>query len=275
MTEIKLIIGSAERECNMPSYNDLERNIVNKTISHVAKTASSYNPLMRPGISTHPIPFFGRLSNARVVTLGLNPSSKEFTRDRNWPETITPEKLCERLVCYFDSADILPHKFFDAWSEALAHINSSYKNDAVHLDLSPRATRAAGSFKTNPNLSLFLDMLRADAHIWVDAIEAMENIELILAAGSASKEHYINEFIKLELCEVINIHLEGNWKRGKGPGQTAFHTLIMPSGKQIPMFFCSTGPAAPNGGPILVNAVRENASKINIIRNTFLRTHNV
>jgi len=256
----------------MSSNTDLEIDIVNKTISHVAKTAHKYKTLMRSDITTHPIPFFGRLSNARVVTLGLNPSSNEFTQNRCWPLEITAEKLSERLEDYFQSVNPPPHKYFDVWSAALLHINSSYTNDAVHLDLSPRATRAAGSFKTEPNLSLFLDLLREDAHIWISMIEAMEHIELILAAGSASKKYYINEFIKLELCK--GIRLEGNWQRGMGPGQTACHTLVLTNGHKVPMFFCSTGPAAPNGGVVLVNSIRTNASAINSCRRIYAKKIN-
>jgi hypothetical protein len=83
-----------KRGYNMSPNTNLEINIVNKTISHVAKTTDRYKRLMRENITTHPIPFFGCLSNARVVTLGLNPSSKEFTKKRNWPEPITSEQLC-------------------------------------------------------------------------------------------------------------------------------------------------------------------------------------
>lgn len=257
----------------MSSNTDFEINVVNKTLAHVTNTAHKYNTLMRSDITTHPIPFFGRLSNARVVTLGLNPSSKEFTRNRRWPQTIAPEKLSERLVGYFESIEPKPHSFFNAWSAALLHINSLYTKDAVHLDLSPRATRAAGSFKTEPNLSLFLDMLREDAHIWIGMIEAMEHIELILAAGSASKKYYINEFIKSNFCK--GIHLEGNWQRGMGSGQTACHTLVLSNGREVPMFFCSTGPAAPNGGTILVDAVKKNASSINAMRARLCKKINV
>jgi len=215
---------------------------------------------------THPIPYFGNLSSAKVVTLGLNPSSKEFTRNRNWPQLISSEELHDRLCGYFDSVAPPPHRFFEPWSDALAHISASYKHDTAHLDLSPRATRAAGQFNADPHRALFLNMLREDAFIWIEAIEEMKSLEIILAAGSATNMYYLNEFIKSELHD-IGIRLEGDWQRREGSGQTAFHILILPSGRQVPMFFCSTGPAAPpnpndpNRG--LVSAVQSHAMGIN------------
>ena len=240
-----------------------EKKIIKKTISHVSETNHEYSPLMRVGIETYPIPFFGCMSDARVVTLGLNPSCNEF-RNRKW-DGITNENLWEKLVGYFASQDPPPHRYFGVWTAAISHINASYLKDTVHLDLSPRATRAAGQFQTEPSISLFIKMLREDAHIWLGAVEAMQEIEIILSAGSATKKYFINEFIKSELND-LRIRLEGDWQRGAGPGQTAFHTLILPSGREIPFFFCSTGPSAPGGGPILENALYTNAQRINKIR---------
>jgi hypothetical protein len=250
----------------MSQTNDLAISIIRKTRSHVDNTCDRYGNLMRAGLVTHPIPYFGRLSNAKVVTLGLNPSSKEFTNNRNWPQLISSEDLRDRLCGYFDSVAPPPHRFFEQWSRSLAHINASYKLDTVHLDLSPRATRSARQLTAAPLRSLFLKMLRADSCIWIEAIEAMNSVEIILAAGSATNQYYINEFIKEELFD-IGVRLEGNWQRGQGPGQTAFHILILPNGRQVPMFFCSTGPAAPHDprypDGVLVHAVRTHAMEIN------------
>ena len=128
----------------MSQTHDLAISIIRKTRSHIDNTCDRYGKLMRTGFVTHPIPYFGRLSNAKVVTLGLNPSSKEFTKKRNWPPSISSDDLHDRLSGYFDSVAPPPHKFFESWSGALTHINASYNHDAVHLDLSPRATRHCG-----------------------------------------------------------------------------------------------------------------------------------
>ena len=242
--------------------HDLERSIIKKTCSHIDNTNHQYKTLMRANIVTHPIPYFGCLSKAEVATLGLNPSSKEFTKNRNWPKIISEEELRERLCGYFYSVNPPPHRFFEPWSRALVHINASYKNDTVHLDLSPRATRAAGQFGSDPLRSRFLEMLREDAHIWIEAVEAMKSLKIILAAGSATKKYYINEFIKSELSDR-GVRLEGDWRRGKGSGQTAFHTLILPSGRQLPMFFCSSGPAKPLD---LIRAIQTHALRIKNLR---------
>jgi hypothetical protein len=173
-----------------------------------------------------------------------------------------PDVITERLISYFEST-ITSHPWFKPWIDALKHINASYESNAVHLDLSPRATYPVSHFTSKEDRSLFLEMLYEDAPIWIRAIEVIEDqIEIILAAGSATKEYYINKFIKAKLKDH-KVRLEGDWKCGSGPGQTAFHTLILPSGRQIPLFFCSTG---PSNGPVLVDAIRKNASEINAKR---------
>ncbi len=242
----------------------LETDIVNETIKHVAETSDQFTPLMERGVMTYPIPFFGNLSRARVITLGLNPSNKEFIFERKWCTNMPKDAIAKKLFSYFKST-VPHHPFFTPWQEALKYIGASYESDAVHLDLSPRATYRVSHFTSKEDRLLFLEMLHKDAPIWIRAMEAIaDQIEIILAAGSATKEYYINEFIKAELGEY-NVHLEGDWERSKGPGQIAFHTLILPSGRKIPLFFCSTG---PSNRAVLVEAIRKNAPQINSKRNS-------
>src|ERR1700722_19730298 len=66
-----------------------------------------YSPpkfLFRDDIQNHPIPFFGNLINAEVVTIAANPSSTEFVPWRNWGKQRLPaDVLTSRLVGYFKS----------------------------------------------------------------------------------------------------------------------------------------------------------------------------
>lgn len=244
--------------------NDFESSIVEKTVYHINRTAHLYSGLMPQGGINHPIPFFGKLENARVLTLGLNPSSKEF-HNRQWPEEISNEDLCRRLTHYFELSYTPPHKYFEIWSSGLSRIGVSYRIEAAHMDLSPRATISAGHFNKEPELSLFMKMLCHDAPLWITAMEAMERLKLILAAGAASKKYYINEFIMRKLQDH-GVRLEGHWSRGGGAGQTAFHKLLLPSGRRIHFFFCSTGPASRTNlnsdAPILVRAIEKHAAEI-------------
>jgi hypothetical protein len=231
--------------------SEIEMQLVESALEHVEFNRHRFEPLMRVGLQTHPIPFFGSLNSARVVTLGLNPSSGEFITSRQWPTSITSSGLTERLVGYFNSTLPPPHRWFEGWSDALTRISSTYQTNAAHLDLSPRATRGAGQFHSPAEKALFIEMLRYDAPLWISALENMPQLRLVMAAGSVTNAFYINEFIAKELAGA-GVKLVGPWRRRGGQGQTAMQALCLPSGREIPFFFCSTGPTCPS---VLANAV--------------------
>ena len=213
-----------------------------------------YHALMPTGVRCHPIPFFGRLARARVITLGLNPSAAEFVPSRNWPISITAAELAKRLVNYWISESPGPHPWFQPWSTVLSDLGVSYESDAAHIDLSPRATKGAGQFRQEPLKSLFLQMLQGDASIWIEALRRASHCSLVLAAGSVSNSYYINEFIRDRLSNS-EIQLIGDWRRHAGEGQTAWHTVRLPGDRDVPLFFCSTGPTVKRG-VVLLEACR-------------------
>ena len=97
--------------------------------------------ILRDGIPLHPVPFFGNLDGAAIVTIGLNPSSTEFEPWRLWPpEPMTADDLALRLAGYFRSVNPRPHSWFGDYQEALGIIGGDYKINAVHLDLLPWPT---------------------------------------------------------------------------------------------------------------------------------------
>jgi hypothetical protein len=97
--------------------------------------------ILRDGIPLHPVPFFGNLDCAAIVTIGLNPSSTEFEPWRSWPnEAMTPDDLARRLAGYFRSVNPRPHSWFGEYQEALGIIGGDYKINAVYLDLTPWPT---------------------------------------------------------------------------------------------------------------------------------------
>ena len=97
--------------------------------------------ILRDGIPLHPMPFFGNLDGAAIVTIGLNPSSTEFEPWRSWPpETMTAAELALRLAGYFRSVNPRPHSWFGEYQEALGIIGGDYKINAAHLDLLPWPT---------------------------------------------------------------------------------------------------------------------------------------
>ena len=238
----------------------LEQAVVDYTLAIVEETSHQFRALMPEAGSTHPLPFFGPLSKARVITLGLNPSAGEFAPRRKWPVVMSAADLTERLVSYWTSGSPEPHPWFQPWSRCLSELGASYHLDAAHVDLSPRATKSAGQFRQEPMKSLFLDMLRTDAPVWMEALRCAANCSLVLAAGSATNAYYINEFIRDEFPNS-GVRLDGDWQRSRGQGQTTWHAMRLPGGREIPVFFCSTGPTK-DGGSVLVNACRKHLTAL-------------
>ena len=63
---------------------------------------ADFADLIDPTVKTFPVPFFGKIDSARVLTVGVNPSDGEF-KNRNWPESLDPEDLKERIYAYFNN----------------------------------------------------------------------------------------------------------------------------------------------------------------------------
>ena len=65
---------------------------VRAVMEGVARTKSQYSGNLKPRLNTFPIPFFGNILTAKVLTIGVNPSSGEFI-DRNWPVEMDGQSL--------------------------------------------------------------------------------------------------------------------------------------------------------------------------------------
>jgi len=112
-----------------------------------------------------PLAFFGPIEHAEAVTFGLNPSTGEFTNKRNW-SGVTDAALPDELVNYWTNDERVQHPWFQPWETVLSELGVSYTSNAAHIDLSPRATNSRkGELK-----SQFIDMLRADAAVWIEAL---------------------------------------------------------------------------------------------------------
>ena len=96
--------------------------------------------LLIPRIPFHPIPFFGNIESAKVITIGLNPAITEFAKHRGWKTLLNDEDLTFRLVNYFRLGGIQyppPHSWFSEISESLQIIECPQKIAAAHVDLCP------------------------------------------------------------------------------------------------------------------------------------------
>jgi hypothetical protein len=202
-----------------------------------AETWPRFADLRKRGVVTHPIPFFGPADRARVLTVGVNPSSAEF-EGRNWPSQLAPVAHAERLLHYFDgTAGVPPHPWFTKWASPLHEIGIAHGVDAAHLDVSPRATEAMGRCP----VERFLAMLKHDV-VWLfRTLELCEQVRCLLIAGTATKAHYLHRFIRLVGPEHGYHLVIATEKRGAAP--VAAGTLTG-GGRSIPFFFCGVSPSA-------------------------------
>lgn len=238
---------------------DSLENYLEKVINGVRATDDKYASLMRPNLKTHSIPFFGDIKNARVLTVGVNPSNKEFIK-RDWCETMTARELEDRLCRYFSYDKVAPHKWFQTWSNALFPLGVSYQEGsahlAAHLDLSPRATVSMGS--ANPDT--FLAMVKEDARWFFELLPECKATRLMLIAGSVTGRYYMDEFVECVAYRYGYKLEEPPTPRGKGFG---FNCLIGP-GIDLPIFFSSLSPSSPKleQRQKLVDRVKDNREKL-------------
>jgi len=122
--------------CPSPSLKQL----VAEMQKDVGEARTRLRNLLIPRVPLHPIPFFGNIESARVITIGLNPAITEFSKNRCWKPSLNGDELTFRLVNYFRLAGICyppPHCWFCDISEFLHIVGCSQKIAAAHVDLCP------------------------------------------------------------------------------------------------------------------------------------------
>jgi len=223
--------------------------------NYVKNTDHNHSENYEKGLITYPIPFFGNIETAKILTVGVNPSNGEF-KNRGWPEKLSTQSLAERLLNYFSLETIPPHPWFRDWDEAVNILNHSYKKGEVaHLDLSPRATIPMGQA---PNQIKFLDMVKKDIEWFFRILPLCRNAKLLMMAGSVTKKYYINNLIQ-EQAEEHGFDLLFKFK-GSGQGPTCIHKL-KGNNLNLPVFFCGVSPSARNS-QLLVQRINERKEKL-------------
>jgi hypothetical protein len=83
----------------------------------------------------YPLPFFGDIRSADVITVALNPSWDEFIPARKWLPNLDENALSTRALHYFDLPEPSPHKWFSKLERACLPIGRSYRRGLAHIDL--------------------------------------------------------------------------------------------------------------------------------------------
>lgn len=227
-----------------------------RVIEHVQTTQGQFCELMENGLKTMPIPFFGDIEEAEILTIGVNPAAGEF-KNRNWPESeATAEYLEPRLRNYFlsDPPYPDPYTWFLPWEKSLDILNdcSRRRVTAAHLDLSPRATRAM----SNLPVEAFLKMVKADLEIFFETLLFCKHAKVLLLAGSVpsvnpsvnKKYQDLNEFLR-DSSPSFGFELKGpeGSQPNRGKGSTCRDMLISQKlDRQLPVFFFSHSPSHQN-----------------------------
>jgi hypothetical protein len=144
---------------------------------HVCK---EFDLLFRTGFPRHPIPFFGRLETARVLTVGLNPSTTEFEARRCWLYELTTERLAQRLYNYFKLPYPPPHPWFGDLHQGLRIINCSYDAGAAHIDASPWPTLGPGCLQKRNLLSSYKALLASEIGHLSHLLDFCPNLNLVI-----------------------------------------------------------------------------------------------
>ena len=224
----------------------------------VALTDDTYRTNFKSGLTTFPIPFFGNILTAKVLTIGVNPSADEFV-GRNWPDHLDADALTHRLLHYFDTPPG-PHPWFAPWTEALGLLGVDYaRGEAAHLDLSPRATISMSSV---PDTDLFLGMISHDLRWFFDFLGECTQARLVMAAGTVTERWYLNQFLAL--------HGPQHRLEIQPPPQTSDRCALYAAtylGKNLLLFFSSVSPSNSSRAHVLVENVRANRERLSRLSN--------
>jgi hypothetical protein len=224
-----------------------------EVIETCARTDDLYRVNFPRDLTTFPIPFFGNIRTAKVLTIGVNPSADEFV-GRDWPDRVDCESLTQRLLHYFDSPPG-PHPWFSPWIEALGLLDIDYAlGEAAHLDLSPRATISMSSV---PDTNLFLGMVSHDLRWLFEFLQECSQARLLMVAGTVTERWYINQFLALHARHHrLEIH-----PLPQLSDRCALYSATH-LGKDVPLFFSSVSPSDIERAHVLVENVRKTRDRL-------------
>ena len=139
-----------------------------------------------------PIPFFGNIRTAKIITIGANPSATEL-RNNGWVENMDANQISEKLTQYFHNQ---PHNWFKPWEAALNTVGFSYYDDsAAHIDLCPWATKSLSTLDKLGLTNTTIELFKQSGLFFIDIIKKCSEIKFILMAGTVTKKYYLNNFI--------------------------------------------------------------------------------
>jgi hypothetical protein len=159
-------------------------DLLREEMGRFASARAQHPNLFSKMLNLHPIPFFGDLVSADVLTLALNPSETEFRPHRGWPPTLDAPSLTGRLVNYFDLTEAEPHQWFDTCDRSLSLLGRSYQCNAAHLDLLSYPTKFL-KHVSQAERTAFADMVRDSVSSMMSFLRACKSLKLIIVVDYA------------------------------------------------------------------------------------------
>ena len=219
-------------------------------LKEIAQTNNCFKKIFVGRETFPPVFFFGDTVGAVAATVGVNPSAEEFSPARKWTGFDDTGKLVDRCRRYFEKPSGVPaHPWFEPWETFLRQIGLSYYKvpRAVHLDISPRATRSMGSIQSSEQIELFLSMCQTDLKYMINHLRVYPSIKHLYVAGSITKKYYIIEFLKKH-APLYGYSLKSvfPFERG-GSGKIGLYKFDLGDKVSRFLFFCSTSPSSRVG----------------------------
>jgi len=207
-------------------------DFIQRVQEHVRATDSLMDGIRHNQFVSHPIPFFGPLDSAIAATVAMNPSSTEFTPERNWSARITATELCNRLIGYFEFAATPPHVWFAESEKPLRPLGLTYAANLVHLDIVPRATRR---IQEGDSFS-FGRLAEVDAWVFFEALSLASSVRLVILSGTVLRSHYMDEWVHQRASKYGWDFVADQSRLGR-PG-VGYHELRR-AGRSVTVFFTS------------------------------------
>ncbi len=180
----------------------------------------------------HPILYFGDLKNYfkqefKVITVGVNPSSKEFDEERFPKYRKTPYSLEYAQNEYFT---LNPYSWFSHYEKLLSHLGYSYGGKinkdnkrykkAIHTDyITPLTTEKQWSSFSKQNIDLAEKIKQEGFEIWKDLINELKPDLIIYATNIKSdlKSEMIKKLKYSKVRELVSINKNEKGELRTGP----------------------------------------------------------
>jgi hypothetical protein len=171
-----------------PMKNPIVKLVENE-LAWFSEVRAGHPGLFPPQDNLYPIPFFGDIRRADVLTLALNPAWTEFREERYWlPTTQAPAvapTLASRLLHYFDLPVPEQHQWFDNCQKALLYIGCSYERNAAHIDVHPLPTNFVRDLGHQDAEALRVIIDNRSASHLLEVLKLVDRVKLVLVVDYA------------------------------------------------------------------------------------------